>query len=96
MWAKAKMGARDEVMKNEPKSLKLVKEPCMQCLFAVRPERWRRFRGMVCIGKGEKERGGGKCGEMRGNIPLAELRSSLIKLSKSLMHGASPCRGRKE
>jgi len=55
MWAKAKMGARDEVMKNEPKSLKLVKEPCMQCLFAVRPERWRRFRGMVCIGKGGKK-----------------------------------------
>ena len=58
MRAKAKIGARDEDMKNEPKSLKSVKEPCMQCLFAVRPERWRRFRGVVCIGKGEKERGG--------------------------------------
>jgi len=36
MRAKAKMWARDEDMKNEPKSLKLVKEACMQCLFARR------------------------------------------------------------
>jgi len=36
MRAKAKMGARDEVIKNEPKSLKSVKEPCMQCLLARR------------------------------------------------------------
>jgi len=70
MWAKAKMGARDEVMKNEPKSLKLVKEPYMQCLFAVRPERWRRFCGMVCIGKGEKERGGENVEKCKEISPL--------------------------
>ena len=62
MRMKAKMWARDEVMENEPKGLKSVKEPCMQCLFAVRPERWRRFRGVVytarCIsGRGEENGG---------------------------------------
>ena len=35
MRAKAKMEAQGEVMKNEPKSLKLVKEAGMQCLFAM-------------------------------------------------------------
>jgi len=43
-------------MKNEPKSLESVKEPCMECLFAVRPERWRRFRGVVYIGKGRRKK----------------------------------------
>jgi len=57
MRAKAKMGARDGVMKNEPESLKSVKEPRMQCLFAVRPERWRRFRGAWCVsGRGRKKK----------------------------------------
>jgi len=36
MRAKAKMWARGEVMKNEPKSLESVKEACMQCLFVRR------------------------------------------------------------
>ena len=31
----------------------------------------------------------------RKYAPLAELRSSLIKLSQSLMHGANPWRGKK-
>ena len=62
MRVKAKMEARGKDMKNETKSLKSVKESCMQCFFA-------------------------------GDMPLAELRSSLIKLSQSLMHGANPWRG---
>jgi len=32
---RAKMGARDEDMKDEPKSLRSVKKPDMQYLFAV-------------------------------------------------------------
>ena len=63
------MWARDEVMKNELKSLKSVKEPSMQYLFAVRPERWRRFRGVVCIGKEEKK-GAPGMGAMTQNTPF--------------------------
>jgi len=52
-------------------------------------------RRVVCIGKGEKEKGGEneeRCEEL---CPLRNslMRSSLIKLSQSLMHGASPWRG---
>jgi len=39
--------------------------------------------------RGENEK---KCEEL---CPLAELRSSLIKLFQSLMHGANPWRGKK-
>jgi len=52
--------------------------------------------GVVYIRKEEKKKNGGenekKCEEI---CPLVELRSSLIKLSKSLMHGANPWRGKK-
>ena len=59
------MEARGEGMKNGPKSLKSVKEACMQCLFAVQLERWKRFRwrgvyGAVYIGKEEKKENRGE------------------------------------
>ena len=97
MRMKAKMWARDEDMKNEPKSLESVKERCMQCLFAVRPERWRRFRGVVYIGKGRRKKKEVKMWRMQEICPLRSrsslMRSGLIKLSQSLMHGANPWRG---